>query len=308
MKQGHDHLDFLHFVNKIGYNIGKATPQHLDLHYQQHFDFAPDLAMFIASYTVKKTFRRQTSAPTSINNSICFYFKNVFDDGGPAQDEKPFVRALPPAMSYPSVFKKGAHVKVVCVFVSIDYLKSFLKEDAERFQYMFDDHSHFLIEEIMTDDIIRTVNDIVKKEDPGVLAAYHYKLKVMELLFHLFKSLSRREQAVHQKLSEKDITAIYKVRNKILASLDQPSTIAELKQLAEMNELKMRKIFIQVFGMGIYDYYQHFRMQEAARLMREEKLSVSEAGYQIGFENLSHFSRTFEKYIGKKPKKYSSEL
>ena len=75
-----------------------------------------------------------------------------------------------------------------------------------------------------------------------------------------------------------------------------------------MNELKMRKIFKQVFGMGIYDYYQHLRMKEAARLLRDEKLSVSQAGYQIGFENLSHFTKVFEKHIGKKPKKYSSEF
>ncbi|MBT2622581.1 helix-turn-helix domain-containing protein [Chryseobacterium sp. ISL-6] len=60
--------------------------------------------------------------------------------------------------------------------------------------------------------------------------------------------------------------------------------------------------------MGIYDYYQHLRMKEAARLLRDEKLSVSEAGYQMGFENLSHFSRVFEKHIGQKPKKYSNNL
>jgi len=45
-------------------------------------------------------------------------------------------------------------------------------------------------------------------------------------------------------------------------------------------------------------------MNEAARLLREEGLSVSEAGYQMGFENLGHFTRVFEKHIGKKPKKY----
>jgi AraC-like DNA-binding protein len=38
----------------------------------------------------------------------------------------------------------------------------------------------------------------------------------------------------------------------------------------------------------------------------EEKLSVSEVGYQMGFSNISHFSRVFEKHIGLKPKKYSA--
>lgn len=160
----------------------------------------------------------------------------------------------------------------------------------------------------MTDDILRTVNDIVKQEEPGTLKSYHYKLKAMELLFYLFQSLSKRETSAYQKMSESDIKSVYKVRDKIVSSLDKPSTIAELKQIAGMNELKMRTLFTQIFGMGIYDYYQHLRMKEAARLLRDEKLSVSEAGYQMGFENLSHFSRVFEKHIGKRPKKYSSEL
>ncbi len=46
-------------------------------------------------------------------------------------------------------------------------------------------------------------------------------------------------------------------------------------------------------------------MKEAARLLKENKLSVSEVGYKIGFSNLSHFSRVFEKHVGLKPKKYS---
>jgi AraC-like DNA-binding protein len=41
-------------------------------------------------------------------------------------------------------------------------------------------------------------------------------------------------------------------------------------------------------------------------LLKEEKLSVSDAGYRLGFTNLSHFSRVFEEHIGIKPKKYSA--
>jgi AraC-like DNA-binding protein len=48
------------------------------------------------------------------------------------------------------------------------------------------------------------------------------------------------------------------------------------------------------------------RMQEAARLLKEKRLTVSEVGYRLGFTNLSHFSRVFEEHIGMKPKKYST--
>jgi AraC-like DNA-binding protein len=307
-----DKQKFIELTHKIGYDVGEDMVKNLDVQHHDSFDFFPDLAMFFASYIVKHTFTRRTTAPTSIKNCICFFFKNVFQDATTKgkrkpgiQHEKPVVRVFPSTHSHISHFKKGSHRQVVSVLVSADYLKSFLKKDAGRFQFLFDNDHIFLIEEIMTDDILRTVNDIVKKEAPKALQDYHYKLKAMELLFYLFQSLSKRANPVHHKLSEEDIVSLYKVRDRLVSSLNKPTPVAELKQIAAMNELKMRRLFTQIFGMGIYDYFQYFRMKEAARLLREEKLSVSEAGYRMGFENLSHFSRLFEKHIGKKPKKYS---
>jgi len=316
MTTGNDKHSLLQFINKIGYDIGDNMIQNVKMQFQKTFAFLPELAVFIASYTVKKTFSRHTKPPENIKNNIRFFFHNVFDYDEPAngkrkpktQAKPPYVRVFSSALHYTSVFKKNTHIKVVSVIINAEYLKGFLKEDAEHFQFLFDNDGDFLIEEIMTDDILRTVNDLAKREQPNVLESYHYRLKIMELLFYLFQSLSKREKSVHQKLNESDIKSIYKVRDKIVSSLSKPSTIPELTKIAGMNELKMRKIFIQVFGMGIYDYYQHLRMKEAARLLRDEKLSVSEAGYQMGFENLSHFSRVFEKHIGKKPKKYSREF
>lgn len=312
--QHNDIQEFFQFTDKIGYDVGKDLADNIEVRYQQSFDFFPDLAMFVAAYAVTNTFTRQTIAPKFIKNSICFFFKNVFDDASSKTEkqglvyDKPCIRVFPSTFSYISHFKKGSNVKIISVLISADYLKSFLGNDVEQFRFLFDERNDFLVEEIMTDDIVRTINEIVKKEAADTLKDYRYKLKAMELLFYLFESLGRREKSVYQKLNQKDISSAYKVRDKIVSSLDKPTAIAELKQIAGMNELKMRKVFTQIFGMGIYDYYQCARMKEAARLIRDEQLSVSETGFKMGFENLSHFSRVFEKYIGKKPKKYSSEV
>ncbi|WP_447641984.1 MULTISPECIES: helix-turn-helix domain-containing protein [Chitinophagaceae] len=304
-----DKQDLLQFAGKIGFDVGEHAAQHIEVKFQKTYGFLPELAVFIASYVVKKTFTRQTTGPKHITGSIRFFFHNLFDDDeATTQKNPPYVRIFPSALPHTSLFKKNSRVKVVSVIISANYLKSFLANDVERFQFLFGSDDNFLIEEIMTDDILRTVNDMVKKEEPAGLKSYYYKLKAMELLYYLFQSLGRREKSVRQKLSENDIRSIYQIRDKLLSSLQKPISVKELQQIAGMNELKMRRIFTQIFGMGIYDYFQYFRMKEAARLLREEKLSVSEAGYQMGFENLSHFTRIFEKHIGKKPKRYSIEL
>lgn len=319
MKDVHDknNIDsrILEYANKVGLTTQDEL-QSFEVKLFKAFIFLPDMAMHFGSLIAKKNFTRET-ATSVIEDSIGFLFYNIFEDNDRSTAsiskikqpiDAPFVRIFPFTIKQKIDFTKNIQATYVSITISAHYLKSFLKEESEYFQFLFDNTNSFLIEELMTDDILRTVNDIVKKEAPSTMRSYYYKIKAMELLFYLFESLRKREGSVHQKLSAKEIKSIYQVRDKIVSSLSQSTSIAELKQIAGMNELKLRRIFKQVFGMGIYDYYQHLRMKEAARLLRDEKLSVSEAGYQMGFENLSHFSRVFKKHMGKKPKKYSNDL
>ena len=88
--------------------------------------------------------------------------------------------------------------------------------------------------------------------------------------------------------------------------MSAPSNLSELVLFSNMSESKMNRLFKQIFGSSIYNYYQTLRMNEAAYLIKEEQISVSEAGYRLGFTNLSHFTRIFERHIGPKPKKYST--
>jgi len=93
----------------------------------------------------------------------------------------------------------------------------------------------------------------------------------------------------------------------MLGHLEIPPVISELAVSANMSPTKLKRLFKQIFGNSIFSYYQDFRMKEAARLLKEENLSVSDVGYRLGFTNLSHFSRVFEEHIGMKPKKYTKE-
>jgi AraC-like DNA-binding protein len=299
------------FTNKLGLTVENVL-EHFHVNFFKGFIFLPDMAMHCGSFFVKSDFTRVTGT-SDLTDGIGFVFHNIFKDSKSTETDNPtinspisppYVRIFPYAISQELHFKKNTWVTHVSMSISAAYLKSYLQEEAEHFEYLFNSSNNYWIEELMTDDILRTVNEIVKKEEQESLNRYYHKIKVMELLFYLFESLKKRQNGIGSKLSARDIDAVYLVRDKIVSSLHKFSSIDELKQLAGMNELKLRKLFQQVFGMGIYDYYQHLRMKEAARLIREEHISVSEAGYKMGFENLGHFTKVFEKHIGKKPLSY----
>jgi AraC-like DNA-binding protein len=313
------HGEISQLIDKLGVSSGAKYLKELDnleINFLKEFDYLPDLIMLIRSYVVKKDFVHQIGPVHAIRDGITFSFHNFFEDRNDFDNdgsavllqESPHVTVFPLSLTQEIPFIKSTHKKHITIIISADYLKSFLKDDAEQFAFLFSRNGDFLIEEIMTDELLCTAKEIVKNDMSIPLPHYFYKLKALELIFHFFKSVSRREKITHIRLNSIEIQSVYQVRDSIVSSLNKRFSIAKLKAVAGMNELKLRKAFIQVFGMGLYDYYQHLRMKEASRLLRDDKLTVSEAGYRLGFENLSHFSRVFEKHIGKKPKKYSKDF
>ena len=74
-----------------------------------------------------------------------------------------------------------------------------------------------------------------------------------------------------------------------------------------MSESQLKQSFREVFGMSIYQYFQQARLEKAKELLAENKWTVKEVGYELGFTNIGHFSRLFERVYHVKPKKFQLE-
>ena len=48
-------------------------------------------------------------------------------------------------------------------------------------------------------------------------------------------------------------------------------------------------------------YQKHLRLQEARRLMLSQDLDAGEAGFRVGYEDQSHFSRDYKRHFGGPP-------
>lgn len=166
---------------------------------------------------------------------------------------------------------------------------------------------NFVLETPITSAIISCAAEMLHNHLPEELESSYYKLKCEELLHHLFSLLMQRGELPAGHMNIADVKAIYAVKAHLQAHPGQPPQIAVLARNAHMSEPKLRKLFKQTFGKGVFEYYQRARMQQAARLLREDHLSVTEAGYQLGFTNLSHFARVFEQHWGIMPKRYAAK-
>ena len=48
-------------------------------------------------------------------------------------------------------------------------------------------------------------------------------------------------------------------------------------------------------------FQRHVRLQEARRLMLGEEMDAASAGYKVGYDDPSHFSRVYKKHFGNPP-------
>lgn len=70
------------------------------------------------------------------------------------------------------------------------------------------------------------------------------------------------------------------------------------------NKTTLCEMFKNEYGTTILNYVTDLRVREAKRLLRENKLSVTEISERLGFASIHYFCRVFKKTAGDSPKEY----
>jgi AraC-like DNA-binding protein len=162
-----------------------------------------------------------------------------------------------------------------------------------------------LFEQIISPSLQKIIDEIMTEPVDAMFELFLMKIKAEELICKLLMEIKKCNETHFYSLNIQDIRAIHRVKELIITHLDIPPNISSLAVKANMSVSKLKRLFKQILGNTIFHYYQELRMKEAARLLKEEKISVSEVGYKLGFTNLSHFARIFKEHIGMNPKEYT---
>lgn len=85
-------------------------------------------------------------------------------------------------------------------------------------------------------------------------------------------------------------------------------TLAGISRLAGMCTFYFSKKFKQVTGMNFTEYVSRIRVEHAKKLLLNQNYRVSEIGFEVGFQSLTHFNRSFKKLAGYSPKDFRRHL
>jgi AraC-like DNA-binding protein len=268
--------------------------------------------MMIRNYELNHDLLSRRLANPDSNERIIMSFNNVFtnkqDAAGPHSiKELPSVQMSRGNIDIERVYPGKTKFRSILIAIDTLYLKTLLGPDEDNaiLKNITMSNQPTLFEELISPPIQKAAAEIIEGAVPGSLQNAYRRIKAEEMICLLFAELYKRENTPVHSLNEDDVRKIYQIRDKILSQLDTPPVLNDLAKAAGMSTSKLKRLFRQIFGSSFFSYYQSFRMKEAARLLKENKLTVAQVGYQLGFSNLSHFGRIFEAHIGMKPKKYS---
>ena len=273
------------------------------------------MALFIHNYKLKQELilKRQ---PTNNNESITIKFdRSKFLSKYNQQYDDPFCDRLTEfevemaTCNFHTELKIPANkpINFLIVGTSRNYLTELLKsENGYSIIDIVKTHPSFVIHDIIIPEMDHLLKQIIRINSSTELPMLLYKTKAQELIYYMFKSLFKRPVYTPLNLNREDAEKIYLVRIALLKNLDKCPLLPELAEMSGLGLTKLKKLFSQIFGQSIHNYYQTMRMMQAASLLNQ--LSVSETGYKLGFTNLSHFSRLFEKHHQIKPKHFKTRL
>jgi AraC-like DNA-binding protein len=118
------------------------------------------------------------------------------------------------------------------------------------------------------------------------------------LLAHYFGQLSIMSES---SIPSDEREQLERARDILIENLENPPSLSELAKQIGLNTYKLKKSFKEVFGVPVFKYLQNERLNTAHGLIRDGRMTVQEAAWEVGYDSLSSFSNAFARKFGFRP-------
>lgn len=125
--------------------------------------------------------------------------------------------------------------------------------------------------------------------------------RMSEFFFRKVLTEARGEEMFCTRTRRLVLDRVAKVREALLADLEQPPDLAELAKLCGCNPQYLSRTFSEAAGTTISLYLRRLRIERAAELLSSGRMNASEAALEVGYRSLSHFSQAFREEKGSPP-------
>ena len=153
---------------------------------------------------------------------------------------------------------------------------------------------------IELDTLVEDIFHFKKSEFGKTPMVVARSLELYTLLMKSVKKLLDKDEL--NGLHVDDYERLLRIKDKLLSSFDQKISIEALSEEFGVSLSKLKRDFKTLFDTSVYQFYSHAKMDEAYRRLKTGAYSVSEVGYDLGYQNISKFSQMFKKVKGINPR------
>lgn len=131
-----------------------------------------------------------------------------------------------------------------------------------------------------------------------------FKLKILELLYDLSQTNAQFLQQLIR-LNQHEPSDLLQTME---AHYLEPYSISDLALISGRSLSSFRRDFETTFHTTPAKWIQEKRLQKARELFLTTELQITEVCYEIGYENVSHFSRLYKSFFGYSPSETKSQV
>lgn len=200
-----------------------------------------------------------------------------------------------------SLFNDKKRFKIVSFAIHTDWLTQTFPSDSIFSEKQLFEGPFFRFQNTTPAILQSALNlfTLITDPNPGRL---RMKAIAFDMLSQLFSAFDLHSHAALSFKNQNDIQTIFKIRERLLNTTEMSyPTVDVLAKQAAMSPSKLKTLFRSVFGMSVFEFYQHHRLDYSRHLIEERKLSIGEIGLKIGYSNLSKFSQAYKKRFGYLP-------
>lgn len=118
-----------------------------------------------------------------------------------------------------------------------------------------------------------------------------------------------REKVEQREVADNDKQLMERIVQSVNKNLgDSEYSVEQLASDAGLSRSQLHRKMKELTGISPSEFIRNLRLEQAARLLKERKVNVSQVAYTLGFNSLGTFSKVFKQHFGQTPTEFIGEI